>query len=250
VAPLGGSTGRTWFASRVDDAAVVRLDASGRVLERVARLGIGPAVLASGRIGGRAYVIQQYVNAPSPGRPWLADHVEIVGRLFRAFAEDRALARLAKPLAAEKFAADLVETATTAGLDPARLGLVQALATEAPWIDPGDVVASHGDPNDSNFLVADRLLLVDWDDLRVADPLRDLGQFAWWYLPEPSWPSFLEIARLPWNEATRRRFYWWVAAESLDVGLRLLPHDGAAAAHFFLDFERASRREPNARKKG
>jgi hypothetical protein len=247
IGPLGGSTGRTWLATG-GETVVVRLDASPEVLVRVAQRGIGPAVLASGQVAGRTFVVQEHVDAPSPSARWLSEHVVDVGSLFGSLAGDPVLARLAPPLEAPSFAVELLDSARNAGLGHDRIGLVERLAGGPPPISADELRATHGDPNRTNLLAGDRLLLVDWDDLRRADPLRDLGPLAWWYLPEVAWPDFLAAAGQPWTEAVLDRFWWWTAAESLDVALRLLAHDRAGAEGFLGDFVCAARRQPNPRR--
>ena len=129
-------------------------------------------------------------------------------------------------------------------------GLIDGLGVQAAGLQGTRLVASHGDPNASNFLVSPNgLRLIDWDDLRRADPVRDLGQVAWWYLPETAWPSFMAAAGLSWDARVERRLAWWVAAESVDVALRLWATDAEAAAAFLRDAEAAIVGRPNPRRR-
>lgn len=42
------------------------------------------------------------------------------------------------------------------------------------------LVPTHGDISPKNFLITPHgLLMVDWDDVALADPLRDLGPLLW-----------------------------------------------------------------------
>ncbi len=247
VMPLGGSSRRA-FVARGDAEVVVRLDARVEVLERVAAIGVGPRVLGSGAVAGRPFVVQELVPGAPVTPAWIADHAADAARMVGAVAHDGGLAGLAEPLAAGGYAEQLLRSAEAAGLAPAHLRAVGRLVTTTPT-DPPALVATHGDPNSSNILLAgDRPLLVDWDDLRRADPLRDLGQLAWWYLPETTWSGFIETAGVFWDETTEARLHWWVAAESLDVALRLLPAERTMAEAFLDDMTAALDGRPNPRR--
>jgi hypothetical protein len=247
VTSLGGSTATAWRATG-ERTVVVRLDADVEVLRRVAEIGIAPAVISAGDVGGRRYVIQEHVDMPSPSVRWLREHAEAAAALFATLARDRVLRTLGVPLDAGPWADSLLSSARAATLDRIRLDRVERLAAEAPLARSDDLTASHGDPNRSNFLAGDRLALLDWDEFRLADRMRDVGQFAWWYLPETQWPSFLIASGTGSTNAIARRLYWWAAAESLDVALRLLSLDPSAAERFLVDFDHAAEGRPNPRR--
>jgi thiamine kinase-like enzyme len=103
---------------------------------------------------------------------------------------------------------------------------------------PVELVATHGDPNRKNFIVATDAYLVDWDDLTLSDPMRDIGPLLWWYVPPNEWKDLLVEIGHDDEAGIRDRLYWWVAAESLDVALSLLEggSGGAGAADFLDDF--------------
>jgi aminoglycoside phosphotransferase len=239
VSPLGGSMGRTYLA-RADRTVVVRLDADQEVLRRVATLGVSPQVLASGDVAGRTFVILEHVAGTTATASDLASRELDLARLVARYAGDHDLSGLATPLGV----ADILDAAAAriAALDepdswtPA-LDRLEGLADRVETVPP---VASHGDPNATNFLMtAGRLCLVDWDDLRSADPMRDLGQLAWWYLPRRRWAPFTEAAGVAWTRAVETRLFWWVASESLDVALQLAPEHPQASRAFRDDAEAA-----------
>jgi hypothetical protein len=253
LSALGGSSGRTFLATGSGGACVVRLDADVAVLERLAHIAVGPAVMAAGDVGGRAFVVQELVTGGRIDRPWLAAHVPDLADLVARYQSDAGLALLAtsRPeLTPSRYGLSLVAAAeglSGEGLAAARGTAAQLLAL-AGDLATTKVTATHGDPNSENFLAGSRLLLVDWDDLALADPMRDIGQLAWWYLPEEAWPSFLAATGEGFDGPTLDRLYWWVAAESLDVGLRLHGVDAPAARSFFDDAMAALDRQPNPRR--
>ena len=245
---LGGSGGRT-FLGQADRSVVVRFDADPVVLRRVAALGVGPEVLASGVIGGRSYAIQEHIPSTALTGPDLEVRDGELARLVGRFAGDRDLATLARPLAPADVLADAA-TRITSLAEPGRWrAALTRLTNLAGRLEIATTVASHGDPNATNVLAAaNRLLLVDWDDLRTADPMRDLGQLAWWYLPRPRWAAFIEAAGVRWTTGVEARLFWWVAAESLDVALRVAPTDPIGADAFLRDAEAALAGQTNPRR--
>ena len=107
------------------------------------------------------------------------------------------------------------------------------------------LVATHGDPNRKNLILTDGVYLVDWDDLALSDPLRDIGQLLWWYVPRNKWKHFFEHFGLDTDDAPDG-LYWWVAAESLDVAIKLAEgRDHLHAQEFLDDFAAAIEQHAN-----
>jgi hypothetical protein len=209
----------------------VKLDVRVDVLERLGDLDIAPPVLAHGRAGAATYVVQAHIDGISPGREWLQGHIEEAGVLFGRWHADTRLATMLRPDAGGSFAAYMHDELSSLQrrLDRRREPVFltretreacrRLVAIPDEW-DPVDLAPVHGEPNTSNMLVGrDGLRFVDWDEIRLADPLRDVGPFLWWYLPEREWGRFFEVAGHDWSEAIRDKVYWYAARASLDVAL-------------------------------
>ncbi len=39
--------------------------------------------------------------------------------------------------------------------------------------------------------------MVDWDDIRLSDPMQDIGLLLWWYVAREYWPAFFQNYGLP-----------------------------------------------------
>lgn len=247
VMALPGSSGRT-FVAEGPGRVVLRFVDAPAVLEHAGLIGVAPRVLGQGVLDGRSYVVQEHVESEVVDGAWIAANRGAVAGLLAALQGDARLAALALPLTPSSFVAQLRASSATGAL-PGAARLVDELASMTSDLDPAPLVASHGDPNASNFVGSrDALYLVDWDDLLRADPVRDLGQVAWWYLPEIDRPAFMAAAGSRWDDGVARRLTWWVAAESTDVALRLWPADRVAAAAFIRDAEAAIGGRPNPRR--
>ena len=224
----------------------MRLDADPEVHARLSATGVTPTVVGSGTAGRRTFVVQRRVDGGGVDGGRMAALWRQTAELLRRVHADPALGALASPLSP----AELVETsiARLRADHPAQAGGRELLSrVERPPSAPS--VPTHGDPNASNFLFDGSLWLVDWDDLRLADPMRDIGQVAWWYLDRSAWAEFTAAAGAPFGPGALDRLFWWVAAESLDVAVRLEPSDPDAAAGFFADMAAALAHEPNPRRR-
>lgn len=98
------------------------------------------------------------------------------------------------------------------------------------------------------------LALVDWDDLCLSDPARDLGTTLWWYCPRPDFDAAwraLGLDESQWPAATRRA-YWWAGLTSLRAALWHDAHGGdqEVIASFVEDLVAAANGDPNPKQHG
>ncbi len=245
VQPLGGTSRRTFLAvgSRT---LVLRLGARAEVARRLSTLRVSPPVVAAGAIGTEPFVLHESIDASQRIDPaWMRANHEAVGELMRRYLLDAELGELAPRLELQGHAEWLA--GALAERDPAREQLAHLLVSSIPGDAEASAAGTHGDPNFTNFLFAERLWLVDWDDLARADPVRDIGQVAWWYLDEDTWPAFAVACGQP--PAVVKRIHWWAAVESLDVALRLVDTDAEAAEAFLGDFDAAVTGRMNPRRR-
>ncbi len=253
--PEHGWSDTSYVAERRGRRVFVKLGASSDVLRRVAEIGVAPAVLAAGGYRGFSYVIQEYVEGDFPDHDWFGPHVEEAARLLRLVHRDSPLRALvespAHPRPRQLRDIELTHRLVEASF-PDHSGFKTAyawIAHRRPSMPENDLVPTHGDVNRKNFLITPtRVVLIDWDDIALADPLRDVGPLIWWYLPPSRWPSFLERYGLPATPAVIERIYWWAACISLDVAAGLLERGYLDLAHEFLgDLLAAASQQSNPR---
>lgn len=74
-----------------------------------------------------------------------------------------------------------------------------------------DYVVCHGDLNHNNFLVSadEQLYLVDWDNVRVADPLSDITLLLVQYFSPCDWMTWFEAYDFNMNESFYKRVRWY-----------------------------------------
>jgi hypothetical protein len=256
-----GWSRRTFVAANGERRVFVKFEVAVDVLRRLGELAVTPPLLYAGDYRGHAYAVQPYLGGRHPRRAWFARRPSELGRLVRAYQHDARLRALVAPTPIPTYEAHIaaiivgLEGRSRSSLDhqPPATGFGPAadqLRDRCTKLEAADLVPTHGDPNWKNFVLNEAVFLVDWDEIALADPLRDIGQLLWWYVPPTRWEVFLPEFGLVDNDAARDRLYWWVAAESLDVAMTLHEAgDPAGANEFLRDFAAAidQRANPHAR---
>ena len=74
-----------------------------------------------------------------------------------------------------------------------------------------DYCVCHGDLHHANFLQADdqQLYLVDWENVRIADPLSDLTKLLCAYFSPSQWTHWLENYGFEFDDTTYKRVQWY-----------------------------------------
>jgi hypothetical protein len=255
--PEHAGAGESYVATSGDRELFLKLDVDAAVVQRVAELGIAPAVVANGSYQGRPYVVQEYLHGTHPDRKWISLHLPRLAALIQKYHRDPVLATLlAKGPSlgyAEHISTGLGDMAALIAQLPesphkAELShLLAELSEQARSFDPVGLVPAHADPNYHNFLlVGERVYLLDWEGVTLSDPLRDVGPLLWWYAPQQKWPEFFAAYSTEMDEQIERKVYWWAARQSCWVALWFAGRGLLEqAAPFMLDFEAALRGRAN-----
>lgn len=74
-----------------------------------------------------------------------------------------------------------------------------------------EYVVCHGDLNHHNILIDDhnQLLLVDWEGVKIADPLSDLTWLLLQYVPPSHWMDWFDIYDIPIDDSFYKRVKWY-----------------------------------------
>jgi|GEM_PF-610058 len=256
--PNAGMAKESYVASRGEQRVFVKLDMSPRGLQRLAEIGVTPALLGSGEYHGRPYVLQEHIAGTNPDWQWFSGHLVDLARVIKRYQVDEELSSVLTPSVPLTYhqhvlqdlanlEAGLRAAVTPALLNPLVQQAFQELARQASQLPVAPLVPTHNDPNKKNWLLAgDRIYIVDWDDVVLSDPLRDVGLLLWWYVPETSWAEFFTAYGQPLDESTLQRLYWWSARASLRIALWFdRKPDPAMATEFATDFLAVLHRRPN-----
>jgi aminoglycoside phosphotransferase (APT) family kinase protein len=227
--PEHGQQKECFIARSQDETVFVKFEgAPAAIVRRLGELGCAPLLLAGGEIDGRPYVIQEYVTGTHPsGWRWYGEHLPLLAESTRRYQQDMELRRLlvTHALGSDYHAhiaddlADLERQLSELSLDePLADDLSAALAElrrQASGLQRVELVPVHGDPNGLNIILTQgRLILVDWDDIRLSDPVQDIAQWLCWYVAQAQWPSF--CAHYGWeiDRPLIDRLFWWAARAS------------------------------------
>ncbi|HEU0002082.1 MAG TPA: aminoglycoside phosphotransferase family protein [Ktedonobacteraceae bacterium] len=245
------------FVAQCGTAKVfVKLDAPVAALQRLGEIRVAPRVIASGTIDDMPYVVQEYIAGSYPDWRWFADHLPMLAGFIKRYHTDQPLASL---LAAntpasyvEHVALDLARLEkqfTSLHSDelhaPAIVSAFEKLKTWSSQLQAVTLVPVHPDPNTKNILLSsDSILMVDWDDMQLSDPMRDAGLLLWWYVAQPQWREFFEAHGLAMDDKLIERIYWWAARTSFAVALWHVEHQYDCGT-FLQDFLAAVNIESN-----
>ena len=247
-----GSTDRTFVGRGGSGRLFVKFGVNARVLQRVGDLGVGPPVIAWGGAGARQFVVQPFINGRKVTGRWFRTHSATLGQLVTSYHSDAQLSESVEPLSRAALLEGLWRRIETGGVPETIASraahIAEQLRTQEPQLIDAPQVPTHGDPNRGNFILAGgRTYLIDWDALRLTDPLRDMGQILWWYVPRPDWLPFFDAFQQGSDERTQQSIHWWVAAESLDVALSIAARRPRSAEEFLADAAAASHGGENPR---
>jgi aminoglycoside phosphotransferase (APT) family kinase protein len=249
--PQDGQQKECYIASDGIRSVFIKFDVPLKSLKRLGELGVAPRVLASGTYHGERYVIQEFLAGAYPDRAWIASHIEDVAALIRTYHEDRLLAEilahgehLTYRQHIDHDLAVLERKVAGQAAAPLRPAFRQLKALAAS-LDDGPLVPVHNEPNTKNMLLhAGKLTFIDWDEVLLSDPLRDIGVFVWWYLPLHQWQDFYRSYGAPLTTAVEAKIFWFAARASLVICLWHNEH-GHPMGGFFDDFLAAIHQQPN-----
>ena len=253
--PPAGVQKEAYIAQSEHHNLFVKFDVATWALPRLAAIGATPPLLFKGTHEGRPYIIQTLVEGTHPDRTWFAQNVGVLAHFIKRYHADKQLTELLSPPCMPRYeehiqheVATLAHAFMTASPDtfatPRTHSAIGRFMEQSKRLRPVPFVPVHADPSPVNMLVTQQgFTMVDWDDVVLSDPMRDMGLVMWWYLPRHLWQPFVDTYG---TSLDQHRLFWWVAKRSLELALWLdqrHAHDGAQA--FLEDFFRAVQHHDN-----
>jgi Phosphotransferase enzyme family len=254
--PKDGRQKACFIARRAEQQVFIKLDAPVAALLRLGEIGAAPRVLVSGVAGDTPYVVQEYIAGNYPDWRWFAHHLPMLARFMQRYHNDQPLTALLSAGARTDYAAHIACDLATLerqyrSLYAAELHTVEIeLAFErlegwSKQLQPVTLVPVHPDPNTKNMLLSgDALVMVDWDDITLSDPMRDAGLLLWWYVAPRQWSEFFQAYGVAMDEVLIERIFWWTARTSFAVALWHVEH-GHDCRAFLQDFLAALQKQSN-----
>ncbi len=225
--PMAGLSKETFIAKHGQSEVFVKLDAPVPYLKRLSELEITPKLLASGEENTVSYAIQELASGTHPTPVWFRNSLSELAMLINRYHDDKILEQLLKVdgrLSTAEGQINSLEKESDKLLDPsmrnACRALIDKLKGQTAKIRTLTLAPVHPDPNTKNWLVGESSIrLIDWDDIVLSDPVRDVGLICYWYLPQDLWLNLLEKVGIEYNDSSLERLYWWVTARSLAICL-------------------------------
>lgn len=258
----GFNTGQRFFATSKRHKVFIKLGIDHRIIKHLSDLHITPRYLAGGPLADTHIAVQEFVDATHPDTQWYVANKRTMAHLLQTLHRQSQLRAYLPEVADETYrslyARYIQQTREEyyqclAKIEGTRKqmieGLLDAYEQRLPFVRGEGLVPSHCDPNPGNVLAtAAGAYLIDWDQLHLSDPIRDIAQVLWWQYPLAEWDELLGLFAIDLtNEQQRERFFLSVSIWSLHVSLFFtqLPHE-RYAAEFLIDAQRTFHQElPN-----
>lgn len=259
--PEQGLSKETYIAKSDKRIVFVKFDVNIPPLKRLSKLGLTPKVIATGVVHNENFVIQEFIEGIHPNRLWFESHIAQLARFIKIYHYDKQLIKLLagnRKFRIQKQIKDdfrnIEEQIDEVALNQYEteifknsFNLLKKQGRDFSSINPAVI---HADPNLNNILVAsDKIYMIDWDNVILSDPLRDIGLILWWYVPKAKWKTFFKYYGLDVNESVYNRLYFWVALRSLVISLWFIinKNDTKAAKEYLRDFYTAVNKQDNPR---
>ncbi|MGH2496617.1 MAG: phosphotransferase, partial [Ktedonobacteraceae bacterium] len=180
------------FVAQYDTTKVfIKLDVPVAALQRLGEIGVAPRVIASGDVDGIPYVMQEYITGSYPDWRWFAGHLPMLAAFIKRYHTDQPLASLLAANAPTSYVEHveldltmLEKQYTTLHSEelhaPVIVTAFEKLKAWSKRLRAVPLVPVHPDPNTKNILLSNEsMLMVDWDDVQLSDPMRDAGLLLW-----------------------------------------------------------------------
>jgi aminoglycoside phosphotransferase (APT) family kinase protein len=255
--PETGWRKASYVACSGDVKLFIKFDVPAALLSRLGDIGVAPRVVFAGNHGGTDFVIQEFINGIRPqSRAWMRQHAVELAAIIKTYHEDavlrRQLAAIFPEDGREHLARDLSwltgrfsQCGAAYLKTKAVLSGFRRLAAASKHLALDPLVPIHDDPSPTNMLLADgKLVFLDWDEITLSDPMRDIGLILWWNFQPEQWPLFFERLNSEFTGIHRAKTYWFAARASLDIALWHAEH-GLDGSSFADDFLAAVNEDPN-----
>jgi aminoglycoside phosphotransferase (APT) family kinase protein len=256
--PDDGQHRASYIAQSEELQVFIKFDVPIEAIQRLSEIQVAPRLVASGLYEGSSYVVQEYITGRYPDWRWFANHLPYLATFMKCYhSDDQLVSLLARTMTthyAEHVALDLAaleiqfRSLNANGVHaPEIVSAFDKLKNQARTLRSDKLVPVHPDPNTKNMLLRDtRLMMVDWNNLQLSDPMRDAGLLLWWYVSPKQWPIFFQVYGLVLDENLVNRIYWWAARSSFAIALWHVEHE-FDCTDFLQDFIAAVNKLDNPR---
>jgi aminoglycoside phosphotransferase (APT) family kinase protein len=255
--PESGWRKECYIASNGTDRYFLKFDVPIETLRRLGEIQVAPRVLRAGRQKGLDFVIQEFVSGVHPeSKEWMRRHVDELVSIIKIYHEDAQLCGQLAELFPTDFRVHLRQdlewlskrfsSCDTGYLrtETVRAGF-ERLIDASSDLEIGALAPIHNDPSPTNILLTDgKFLFLDWDEITLSDPMRDIGLLLWWNFPPDQWRLFFDKYGTELTPGCVAKIYWFAARASFDIAVWHAEH-GLDGKRFVDDFLAAGRQGRN-----
>jgi thiamine kinase-like enzyme len=222
IVPAGGATGEAFYAQHEENQYFLKRNTSP-FLASLSAEGIVPKLVWTKRLEtGDVFTAQQWLN----GRELQPSEMnqENVAKLLKKIHHSKPLLSMLERLGKTPLEPVKILQRLKQELDKDILELNSVkdsfvfLGGNLSGIHYEDKVVCHCDVNHNNWLLDEhnQLYLIDWDGAVVGDPAIDIGTLLYWYIPQDTWESWLNLYGIELTDSLVLRMKWYVLAETLN----------------------------------
>lgn len=220
-----GKSKTSYIGIHNDQKVFIKLESANEALKRLATIGITPTILYV----NQQIIIQEFIEGSHPIIDWITNNYKEFANIIKKYHSDDTLKTILKknkPSSYERILESFLREVKDwkqqvddfVKNKEARQHLEKLISGKPTnIIDPS--VPIHADPNISNFILhKTKIFIVDWDDIKLSDPMCDIGQFLWNYVPQDKWEAFFNDYSLELTNERKYRLFWWISIMKLFVG--------------------------------
>lgn len=221
--PIGGDTGQAYMAVRDHERVFLKRNASP-FLAVLSGEGITPKLMWTKRAGnGDVLTAQEWLSGRSLSAEEM-NSMEVID-LLKQIHQSPNLLQMLQRIQGEEYTAqhfiDEYRRNLQSGLQTHHfLGeVITYLESTMPLVNESGKTVCHGDLDRRNFMVADdgRLYLIDWEMVRLADPVSDLMMILVQYIPVHQWGDWLDAYGLNLSTNIYQRIEWYALMSCLTL---------------------------------
>lgn len=239
-----GESKQAYVADNGQKRLFIKFGVRSSVLKRLSELGVTPTLVYEGIEESRPYVIQEFVEGKNPEKSWYANNIEQLAEFIRKYHKDEMLKNILSSGPPQAYQDHIIseleymdENLTGVQSDAfKRKELkdgINRLKEQSKNLKLVPLVPTHSDPNPQNFLLTPKgLTMVDWDDIVLSDPMKDISLVLWWYIPKGKWSDFFKAYG---QELDEEKIYWWIARATLSIAAWYDKRGNNEYAKFFVD---------------
>lgn len=243
--------------SEGDKSYIVKFGVNPEVMKRLSDLGVTPQVIATGLEQGKTYMIQAYVATPFVSRKYLSNNLQTLANAISIYHNDsilknillRTLPKDHLSISGELSSFQSSFSALSPKCQFSKIAIgIKEIQKRYSMLSDTLLTPVHDDPNTKNiFLTKKGLQFIDWNKIRLSDPLSDIGALLWWYVPPEKWGKFFRHYDISLTDSLLERIYLAAAKMSLGFTLWYLEHNPSGYEAAYGDFTTALSHGENLR---